>query len=101
MPIRMNGFAIGSSTNPCTKGIWIWNKPVRLNETTDMIILDTEGLHSVCMMPLIQIYKNKYAFFSDEIERDESVDVKIFVISVLLASMLVYNNIGHIDELAI
>jgi len=44
----MEGFAIGPTTNPCTKGIWIWSKPVRLNETTDMIILDTEGLNSVC-----------------------------------------------------
>jgi len=43
----MEGFAIGPTTNPCTKGIWIWSKPVRLNETTDMIILDTEGLNSV------------------------------------------------------
>lgn len=44
---KMEGFAIGPTTNPCTKGIWIWSKPVRLNETTDMIILDTEGLNSV------------------------------------------------------
>ena len=44
----MDGFAIGPSTNPCTKGIWMWNKPVRLNDTTDMIILDTEGMNSVC-----------------------------------------------------
>ena len=43
---RMKGFAIGPTTNPCTKGIWIWNEPVRLNDKTDMLIMDTEGLHS-------------------------------------------------------
>ena len=44
----MKGFTIGSTVNACTKGIWAWSKPVRINETTDMIILDTEGLNSVC-----------------------------------------------------
>ncbi len=42
----MKGFAIGPTTNPCTKGIWIWNEPIRLNDKTDMLIMDTEGLHS-------------------------------------------------------
>lgn len=46
----MDGFEIGPSINPCTKGIWIWSKPVKLNETTDMIILDTEGLNSTCKL---------------------------------------------------
>ncbi|KAL4491464.1 hypothetical protein ABPG72_008120 [Tetrahymena utriculariae] len=78
---QMDGFEIGPSTNPCTKGIWIWNKPVKLNETTDLIILDTEGLNSI--------------------QRDQTIDMKIFSISVLLASMFVYNNLGHIDEQAI
>ncbi|EGR28299.1 hypothetical protein IMG5_179190 [Ichthyophthirius multifiliis] len=78
---QMDGFAIGPSTNPCTKGIWVWNKPVKLNETTDMIILDTEGLNSI--------------------QRDLTIDMKIFSISVLLASMFIYNNLGHIDESAI
>ena len=44
----MKGFAIGPSTNPCTKGIWIWDKPIHLNEKTVLFILDTEGLNSVC-----------------------------------------------------
>ncbi|EAS02056.2 amine-terminal domain guanylate-binding protein (macronuclear) [Tetrahymena thermophila SB210] len=78
---QMDGFAIGPTTNPCTKGIWIWSRPVKLNDTTDMIILDTEGLNSV--------------------QRDQTIDMKIFSISVLLASMFIYNNLGHIDEQAI
>lgn len=46
-----------------------------------MFILDTEGLNSV--------------------ERDQTIDIKIFSISMLLCSMFVYNNIGHIDEVAL
>lgn len=45
----MKGFAIGPTTNPCTKGIWIWNKPLPLNDKTVMLLLDTEGLNSVCI----------------------------------------------------
>ena len=44
----MKGFAIGPTTNPCTKGIWIWNKPIYLSENNVMILLDTEGLNSIC-----------------------------------------------------
>jgi len=33
---------------PCTKGIWLWSNPVPLNENTCMLVMDTEGLNSVC-----------------------------------------------------
>lgn len=46
---RQSGFAIGPTTNPCTKGIWIWSQPIQLDAQTNLILLDTEGLHSVCM----------------------------------------------------
>jgi hypothetical protein len=60
----MEGFAIGPTTNPCTKGIWIWSKPVRLNETTDMIILDTEGLNSVCKyLYILYCFSDSLSFF--------------------------------------
>ena len=46
----MKGFEIGPTTNPCTKGIWIWDNPIPLpgKDDTVMLILDTEGLNSVC-----------------------------------------------------
>ena len=28
---RMSGFAIGPSTTPCTKGLWIWGEPVAVS----------------------------------------------------------------------
>ena len=47
--IRIKGFQLGSSVQPCTKGIWMWSQPVKLSEDHDFetIILDTEGLNSV------------------------------------------------------
>lgn len=43
----MTGFAIGPTTMPCTKGLWIWGEPIKISEDTVLIIMDTEGLNSV------------------------------------------------------
>lgn len=43
----MKGFAVGPTTMPCTKGLWIWGEPVRINDDTVMLLVDTEGLNSV------------------------------------------------------
>lgn len=46
---RMNGFAIGPTVQPCTKGIWIWSQPIIMKDSeTAVVIMDTEGLFSVC-----------------------------------------------------
>lgn len=39
-----SGFEIGPSTNPCTKGIWIWGKPIKISDDISVILMDTEGL---------------------------------------------------------
>lgn len=67
---KMNGFSIGNSTMPCTKGIWIWGKPL-VTENEAILILDTEGLHSVF--------------------RDAQIDAGILGITLLLSSVFVYN----------
>ncbi len=43
----MSGFAIGPTTMPCTKGLWIWGKPIDLDQDSVLLIMDTEGLNSV------------------------------------------------------
>jgi GTPase Era involved in 16S rRNA processing len=43
---QQRGFAIGPSTNPCTKGIWIWGEPIQISENLSVILLDTEGLRT-------------------------------------------------------
>lgn len=72
------GFEIGSTTQACTKGIWMWNKPVAISEEVSMLLIDTEGLAST--------------------ERSTNVDIKIFTLSVLLASLFIYNQMGPITE---
>jgi hypothetical protein len=71
------GFEIGPSVNPCTKGIWIWGQPVQLGEDYYAILIDTEGLGS----------GNK-----------QTTDTAIFALSVLLSSYFIYNSMGPISE---
>lgn len=75
---RMKGFKIGSTVQSCTRGIWMWNKLIPLSPEVDSILLDTEGLNST--------------------DRNAEVDVKIFSLAILLSSIFVFNQIGHITE---
>ena len=68
---QMTGFDIGSTVESCTKGVWIWNKPIYDDEESFTILMDTEGLHSS--------------------ERTTDVDLKIFALTVLLSSSFVFN----------
>ena len=72
------GFEIGPSTNPCTKGIWIWGEPIKISPDFHIVLMDTEGLGSFT--------------------RDEQIDVKLFTLSALLCSNLLYNVMGAITE---
>jgi len=54
---------------------------VPLRENHVFLLLDTEGLSST--------------------ERSTNIDIKIFALSVLLASTFIYNQIGPINETAI
>ena len=56
----------------------MWNKPVPLSEDVSMILIDTEGLAST--------------------ERSTNIDIKIFSLSILLASLFIYNQMGPITE---
>jgi len=75
------GFEIGPSVNPCTKGLWIWGQPVQLAPDYHCILIDTEGLGST--------------------QRTASCDMQIFSLCILLSSYFVYNSMGAIDEQAI
>jgi Guanylate-binding protein, N-terminal domain len=75
------GFEIGSTVQSCTKGLWVWGRPIRINEDMHAILLDTEGLNSC--------------------ERDQHIDMKIFTLSLLLSSYFVYNCMTAIDENAL
>ena len=75
---KQHGFEIGPSVNPCTKGIWIWGEPIMSREGKKVLLIDTEGLGSF--------------------HRDQTVDMTIFTLAVLLSSTFVYNCMGAIDE---
>lgn len=84
----MSGFKTGSTVNPCTKGIWVWGRPIRLDEKegkegkdeTYMIIIDSEGLGSI------------------DKDRELNIDLKIFTLCVLISSIIIYNTKNSITE---
>eukprot|EP00438_Fugacium_kawagutii_P032505 Skav233905 [mRNA] locus=scaffold435:372811:373607:+ [translate_table: standard] len=75
-----DGFEIGPTVNPCTKGLWIWEQPVQLAPDYHCILIDTEGLGST--------------------QRTASCDMQILSLCILLSSYFIYNSIGAIDEQA-
>ena len=78
---KKNGFAVGPTTNPKTKGIWVWGKPLILkndqNEIINVLIMDSEGLGST--------------------DEDINHDLRLFSITLLLSSSFMYNTLGAID----
>ncbi len=82
---QKNGFAVGPSVNPCTKGLWLWSKPITITQedgsSLNTLIIDTEG-------------------FGGGLDDDQNHDIKIFTLGILLSSFYVYNSIGVIDEAA-
>ena len=79
------GFGVAPTINACTKGIWMYGKPIRVTlkdgRDANLVVLDSEGL--------------------DAIDQDASHDCRILALMMLLTSMFVYNSVGAIDENAI
>ncbi len=74
-----NGFKVSPTVDACTKGLWIWSKQIYNDkENLNIFFMDTEGL--------------------DSVDRDDTLDTKLFALSVLLSSYFVYNSIGAIEE---
>uniref|UniRef100_A0A8C1JUY5 Uncharacterized protein n=1 Tax=Cyprinus carpio TaxID=7962 RepID=A0A8C1JUY5_CYPCA len=79
---QQSGFALGSTIESKTKGIWMWCVPHPYEEGQTLVLLDTEGL-------------------GDVRKGDEKHDTWIFCLAVLLSSTLVYNSLGVIDNTAL
>jgi len=79
------GFGVGPSINPCTKGLWMWSTPLvgysEKGEKMNVIVVDTEGIGGL--------------------DEDQNHDVRIFSLALLLSSFFVYNSMGSIDENAL
>jgi len=85
LDIKGGGFPVGATVNSCTKGLWVWNKPLLCQQqdgsTVQLLIIDTEGLGSL--------------------DADADHDAKIFALALLLSSYFIYNSVGSIDESAL
>ena len=79
---RKKGFQVSDHFLPCTKGIWMWGKPIvgktENGENVNMIVIDTEGLSAT--------------------DVDSTHDSIVFCLSILLSSVFIYNHMGAIDE---
>lgn len=69
----MAGFKTGSTVNACTRGLWVWGRPLPLENGSYMLIIDSEGLGSV------------------EKDRELNIDLKIFTLCVLMSTTIIYN----------
>ena len=82
---RSNGFDVGPTTNACTKGLWVWSKPIQgytpEGEPLNVLIIDSEGIGSL--------------------DEDNNHDVRIFSLVLLISSFFLYNSLGSIDESAL
>lgn len=76
---------MGNTTNACTKGIWVWNQPIKGQtadgENVNIIVIDSEGIGAL--------------------DENADHDNRIFSLVILLSSCFIYNSLGSIDETAI
>lgn len=78
------GFGVGPTINPCTKGLWVWNEVIETEhngEKLKVLIIDSEGIGAF--------------------DEDQNHDTKVFLFALLLSSYFIYNSMGTIDENAI
>eukprot|EP00698_Gefionella_okellyi_P021737 TRINITY_DN7113_c0_g1_i2.p1 TRINITY_DN7113_c0_g1~~TRINITY_DN7113_c0_g1_i2.p1 ORF type:complete len:517 (+),score=109.13 TRINITY_DN7113_c0_g1_i2:68-1618(+) len=76
-----SGFALGPTTQPQTKGLWMIPSDLKTPDNATIVFLDTEGFYGS--------------------EAAESYDAKIFAIATLLSSHLMFNSIKPIDQQAV
>ncbi|EKX49366.1 hypothetical protein GUITHDRAFT_67968, partial [Guillardia theta CCMP2712] len=79
---QSDGFQVGPTVNPCTKGLWLWNRVMKTQDkdgnTVNYLIIDTEGIGAL--------------------DTNSQHDSIIFSLALLLSSYFVYNSVGSIDE---
>ena len=81
---RNEGFGVGPTINPCTKGLWIWPETIKSEyggEDMEVLVVDSEGIGAF--------------------DEDVNHDTKIFLLALLLSSNFIFNSMNTIDENAI
>jgi len=75
------GFIVGPTTNTQTAGVWLRRTNLTGKDFSTIYLLDTEG------------------FFANNV--DETYDAKVFALTTLLSSHVIYNSIKIIDQAAV
>ncbi len=75
---RRRAFALGSTVEAKTKGVWMWKGDFFDNPDRALVLLDTEGLY-------------------DPMKGSRDHDMSLFAFCLLLSSTLVYNTMMTID----
>ena len=82
---RSDGFGVVQTINPCTKGLWMWGRPIvhrtSRDEILNVFIVDSEGM-GAC-------------------EEESTHDSRVFALTMLLSSCFIYNSRGIIEEDAV
>ena len=84
---KKNGFPVGPTTQPCTKGLWLWPRAARTRadgpggRPCHVLVIDTEGTGAT--------------------NSNDTRDTRIFALALLLSSYFIYNSQGSIDEPAL
>eukprot|EP00803_Ostreobium_quekettii_P008595 evm.model.scf_1894.2 EVM.evm.TU.scf_1894.2 scf_1894:8241-19466(-) len=82
---RSSGFKVSSTQKPCTKGLWLWSKPIKQRAPDGreyhLVLIDSEGI--------------------DAYDQTAHYSTQIFALAILLSSLFVYNQMGGIDEAAL
>ncbi len=60
------GFKVGPTINPCTKGLWIWNRTIKNETGLECLVIDAEGFGGL--------------------DEDANHDNRIFLFALLLSS---------------
>ena len=71
------GFKVGATVRPCTKGLWLWPEIIEIKEGK-AIVIDCEGFGGI--------------------DESDTHDTRVFLIAMVLSSFMVYNSVGPIDE---
>ena len=73
----INKTSSGFKTGEKTQGIWIWGKPIDLKDGIKLLLLDCQGLNK---------------------DESESISNKLFILSVLLSTSIIYNTQGELND---
>jgi len=76
----INKISKGFKAGENTKGIWAWGTPIALENGTKLLVLDFQGL---------------------EKEDEENISHKLFIVSVLLSTCMIYNTQGDLNDINI